>query len=80
MNPEFKLIKVLEGNDPKCRVVIFQRDDGLFGIEAQQCSEESYEDWSHKYWLPIRWENSIFASPEIAEREARGRFPELTLK
>ncbi len=62
-----KEILALEG---KRKVQIFRRDDGSFGFEALQFSEDPLE----KCWvIHGRFFECIAPSAEIAEREARGR-------
>jgi hypothetical protein len=54
----------------KRKVQIFRRNDGSFGFQAFQFSEDPLE----KCWILYgRFSECIALSAEIAEREARGR-------
>ncbi len=64
------VIKEILATGGKRKVQIFRRDDGSFGFEALQSSEDPLG----KCWIPHgRFSECIAPSSEIAEREARGR-------
>ena len=71
------VLKTLIHSDGKRRVLIVQRDNGLFGFEEEQLvrvyDEKLYPDWDEMVWAPPRGLVSfgIFDSPKAAEREAR---------
>jgi hypothetical protein len=73
------VLKTLTHLDGKRRVVIVQRDNGLFGFEEEHLvrvyDEQTYPDWDEMVWSPPphRVSFGIFDSPATAEREARDR-------
>jgi hypothetical protein len=64
------IVKELVARDGKRKVQIFRRHDGSFGFDSLRFSEEPLE----RCWISHgRFSECIAPSPEIAEREARGR-------
>src|SRR5262245_6541667 len=64
------IVKELLSPDGKRKLQVFRRDDGSFGFESLQFSDEPLE----MCWIPHGRLSECFApTAEIAEREARGR-------
>lgn len=67
-----EVIKEIIDTTGKRKVEIFKRNDGSFGFESWQFSDEPLENC----WIPYGYGRSsacFAADQEIAEREARGR-------
>jgi hypothetical protein len=74
-------VKILETTNPERRVLIVRRGDGHYGLVAERWYRNVWEGRLIKEgWIPTGRPSSIFATAEIAEREARGKFPELAPK
>ena len=63
-----KTLQTIYDNSGKRRVIIFQRDDGSFGFDAEHLSDELLE----MAWLPSRFDSHCDTA-ERALAEARGR-------
>ena len=64
-------MKILPTLDPKWRVLIVQRPDGIFSIAQQYWYHDEYEGrLIAEGWSAIR-PFGFYATAEIAEREAR---------
>jgi hypothetical protein len=64
------VVKELMSQDGARKVQIFRRDDGTFGFDAWRFSDNSLE----MCWIPYgQYPECVAPTPEIAEREARGR-------
>jgi hypothetical protein len=64
------IVKERVARDGKRKVQIFRREDGSFGFEALQFSEEPLE----LCWIPYgRFSECYAADEQTAEYEARGR-------
>ena len=63
-----KTVQTIYDDSKKRRVIIFQRDDGTFGFDAEHFSDEPLE----MAWLPSGF-NSFCDTAERALSEARGR-------
>jgi hypothetical protein len=63
------LVKVLPSNDPSIRLAIVQRPDGYFSIRPEKF--KSFPDTTiFSRWLPAESVSGIFASIDLAEKEA----------
>ena len=72
-----RTVKTFSHADGKERVSIVERNDGIFVIDAYRWWEEVMDDGTLLWrgWNPIGGCVSLFASAELAEQEARVRFP-----
>jgi hypothetical protein len=65
------VVKMLQAKDTKRRVLIIQRSDGHYAIRPERWCECDYP-----HWFPtFEGNSSIFASIEIAEKEAYAILP-----
>ena len=66
-----KAVKVLPGPGPWVRVLIVQRPDGNYAIRPERWLEEVYEGRViFSGWIPADDRFGIFASADLAEKEA----------
>ena len=67
---------MLTSADGERRVLIVQRSDGRFGLAEEKRYRNIYEGkLVAEGWMRLSTPSAIFASAEIAEREAKTHFP-----
>ena len=64
------IVKILRSTDPDRRVVIVRRSDGLFAIRPENWRTFVVKTAPPR-WVPATWASGIFATIELAEKEAR---------
>jgi hypothetical protein len=75
-----RVAKTLNGTDGKRRILLVQRPDGFFGSVEQYCYQNTYEgELIAEGWRSLASDSSVFQTLEIAEREAKTRYPWLAL-
>ena len=72
-----EVVSVLPSADPKRRVAIVRRSDGLFAVRPERFHTARWfpELVVSSRWIPINRTSGIYASAEIAEKEAYTLFP-----
>jgi len=71
-----EIAKIFNSADGKRRVLVLRRPDGNFNLRAEKWYRDLYEGkLIAEGWAPIPARTSIFATLEIAEREAKARYP-----
>jgi len=74
--PSDTVTKILGSADGERRVLIVQRSDGRFGLAEEKRYRNIYEGkLVAEGWMRLSTPSAIFASAEIAEREAMIHFP-----
>jgi hypothetical protein len=74
------VVKVLESADGLHRVLIIKRDDGAYSLHVERRYRNVYE--GHviaEGWQAMGSRGTLFASADIAEREARWEHAQLKL-
>ena len=75
-----RVAKTLNGADGKRRILLVQRADGFFRSVEQRWYQSIYEgELIAEGWRSLASDSSVFQSLEIAEREAKTRYPWLAL-
>jgi hypothetical protein len=71
------IVKVLPSTDPNTRVVIVKRPDGYFAIRPEQWRARVHDAnlGIAARWMPLNRVSGIFASVELAEKEALVEYP-----
>jgi len=68
-------IKVLQGSDTSIRALIIKRADGWYAIRPERWYPN---EWAGALvaegWKPTERQSGLFATPDLAEREARAMF------
>ena len=68
-------VKVLLGGDPTMRVVIVKRIDGHYAIRPERWYRNELDGvLVVEGWKPIERQSGLFATPDLAEREAAALF------
>jgi hypothetical protein len=71
-----RIVKALYAPDRARRVLIVERADGHYGLQVEKRYENVYEGrLVAEGWRRLSDAPSIFEAADIAEREARSRFP-----
>jgi len=74
-----RVLKTLYSQDGTQRVLVVERSDGHYSLRVEKRYQNIYEGrLVAEGWRPIPDAQSIFQSADIAEREARLRFPWLS--
>jgi hypothetical protein len=69
------VVRTLSSTDGRRKVEIYRRDDGTYGFEAWNWSDEPLE----RCWIPYgNFSHCIAPNADGPEREARGRVPWLS--
>ncbi len=75
-DPNTAVAKILNSPDGRRRVLIVQRSDGRFGLAEEKRYRNVYEgNLVAEGWMRLSAPTAIFATVEIAEREAKDHFP-----
>jgi hypothetical protein len=68
-------VKVLHGRDPSMRVLIVKRSDARYAIRPERWYRNELDGAViAQGWKPIEMQSGLFATPDLAEREAMVTF------
>lgn len=70
-------VKLLAAKGEARRVAIVRRPDGLFAIRPEKLTTARFhpELIISEKWIPLDRASGLFASPDLAEREAYALYP-----